>query len=221
MGADQLRDDPAALYVAGQDHRQIGGLGEAHIGDVSGAQIDLGGAACAFDDHQIAVLADDGEALQHSGHQGGLEALILGGVAAGQHAPLDDNLRAAIRLRFQQHRIHVAAERQPRRTGLQRLGATDLAAVGGDGGIVGHVLRLEGGHRQAAFDEGPAEAGDEKRFADVRARALDHERSGHVNPSRRRGRAISLDISGPMSPIGRFSTQMNTDAASPYTDGHR
>ena len=73
VGADQLRDDAAALDVAGQDHRQIGGLGEAHIGDVAGAQIDFGRAAGPFHHHQIAPFADLGEALQHGGQQGGFQ----------------------------------------------------------------------------------------------------------------------------------------------------
>ena len=59
--------------------------------------------------------------------------------------------------------------------GLQRLGAADLAAGGGDGGVVGHVLRLERADAEAAVGEGAGEAGDDQRLADVGAGALEHQ----------------------------------------------
>ena len=58
---------------------------------------------------------------------------------------------------------------------LQRLGAADLAAIGGDGGIVRHVLRLERRDPQAAIGEGAAEAGDDQRLADIGAGAHEHD----------------------------------------------
>ena len=62
--------------------------------------------------------------------------------------------------------------------GLQRLGAADLAAVGGDGGVVGHVLRLERADAEAAVGEGAGEAGDDQGLADVGAGALEHQAEG-------------------------------------------
>ena len=62
--------------------------------------------------------------------------------------------------------------------GLQGLGAADLAAVGGDGGVVRHVLRLERAHAEAAVGEGAGEAGDDQRLADVGAGALEHQGAG-------------------------------------------
>ena len=61
---------------------------------------------------------------------------------------------------------------------LQRLGAADLAAVGGDGGVVRHVLRLERRDPQAAIGEGAAQPGDQQRLADIGAGALEHQRRG-------------------------------------------
>ena len=63
---------------------------------------------------------------------------------------------------------------------LQRLGAADLAAVRGHGGVVRHVLRLERQHAQAAPGEGAAKPGDQQGLADVRARALKHQRQSRV-----------------------------------------
>jgi antitoxin CptB len=70
---------------------------------------------------------------------------------------LAPQLGADIALRLQQHRVHVDGRRGAAGHGLQRLGAADLAAVGGDGGVVGHVLRLERPHDQAAIGEQPAQ----------------------------------------------------------------
>ena len=53
--------------------------------------------------------------------------------------------------------------------------AADFAAIGGDGGVVGHVLWLERGHREAAIGQGAAETGDEERFADIGAGAHEHQ----------------------------------------------
>jgi hypothetical protein len=53
LRADDLRDDPAAVDIARQHHRHVRRARESHIGDVAGAQIDLGRAAGAFDQHQI------------------------------------------------------------------------------------------------------------------------------------------------------------------------
>ena len=63
---------------------------------------------------------------------------------------------------------------------LQRLRPADLAAVGGDGRVVAHVLRLERPHPQPAPREGAAQARHQQRLAGVRAGALDHQRAGHA-----------------------------------------
>ena len=64
----------------------------------------------------------------------------------------------------------------PRGARLQRLGAADLAAVDGDGGVVRHVLRLERRHLEAAPHQRARQARDERRLADIGAGALDHQR---------------------------------------------
>ena len=61
MRAGKARDHAAAIDVAGQHHRHIGGGGKSHIGDVAGAQIDLGGTARAFDDDRV---IEPGERVQ-------------------------------------------------------------------------------------------------------------------------------------------------------------
>jgi hypothetical protein len=71
----------------------------------------------------------------------------------------------------------VHAGRHAGSAGLQGLGAADLAAVGGDGGVVRHVLRLERTHAQAALGQGARQAGHDQRLADIGAGALEHQRT--------------------------------------------
>ena len=57
------------MDVADEDDGHVGRLGEAEIGDVVGAQIDLGGAAGAFDEDEIGVGRQFVESRQHLGQQ--------------------------------------------------------------------------------------------------------------------------------------------------------
>ena len=70
MRADEAGDHAAAVDVADQDHRHVGGLGKAHIGDVAGAQVDLGRAARALRPGRgRRRRAEPREALQHRRQQ--------------------------------------------------------------------------------------------------------------------------------------------------------
>ena len=59
LGADQARDHAAAVDVADQHHRHVGGAGKAHIGDVVLAQIDLRRAARALDQDEIGLAPSE------------------------------------------------------------------------------------------------------------------------------------------------------------------
>ena len=110
------------------------------------------------------------------------ELLAVFEKVAGRHGggalALNDDLRTRIGFGLQQHRVHVNGCGLPGGAGLQGLGPADLAAIAGDGGIVGHVLRLEGHDFQSAIGEGPAEAGGDQGFAHVGAGAHQHEGAG-------------------------------------------
>ena len=69
MRADQAGDDAAAIDVAEQHHRHVGGRGKSHIGDVAGAQIDLRRAAGAFDQDDIGLAREVRKTLQHRRQQ--------------------------------------------------------------------------------------------------------------------------------------------------------
>ena len=153
LGADQAGDHAAAVDVADQHHRHVGGAGEAHIGDVVGAQIDLGRAARAFDQHDVGFALQPREAVQHERHQLRLDRLIIGCARASIDFALHHELRADLALRLEQHRVHMHGGRDARGARLQRLGAADLAAVLRHRCVVRHVLRLERQHLQPARDE--------------------------------------------------------------------
>ena len=55
FGADEARNDAAAIDVADHHHRHSGGMRKSHIGDVVGPQIDFRGAAGAFDQHDVGL----------------------------------------------------------------------------------------------------------------------------------------------------------------------
>ena len=57
LGADEARDHAAAVDVADQHDRHVGGAGKTHIGDVVRPQIDFRRAAGAFDQHEIGLAA--------------------------------------------------------------------------------------------------------------------------------------------------------------------
>ena len=66
-------------------------------------------------------------------------------------SPLDDELRADVTLRLEQHRIHVRRWRHPASDCLKRGRAPDFAAIDRDGRVIRHVLRLEWPDAMAAI----------------------------------------------------------------------
>ena len=99
MRADQARDHAASVDIAEEDHRYIGGLGEAHIGDIAGAEIDLGRAPRPFDEDHVGAFADPREAFEHARQEFALAAAILRRPHRAEALPLDDDLRARCRSR--------------------------------------------------------------------------------------------------------------------------
>jgi hypothetical protein len=167
MRADELSDDAASLDVADQRDRHVGGLGEAHIGDVAGPQIDLGRAAGAFDQHEIGRRGEAAEGGKHHRQQGRRQRTVVACRGGAVDPAGDNDLRHALGLRLQQDRVHIAGRGDAAGARLQGLRAADLAAIDGDRGIVRHVLRLERAHLETAPGEGAPEAGDDQRLADI------------------------------------------------------
>ena len=173
-----MGEDPATIDVGDQHHRAVHRLGEAHVGDVLGAQVDLGGGAGTLDEDHLVLLGQAMEGVQHR-HPGlGLVALVVAGVHGGDGATLDDDLGAGVRIGLEQHRIHVGVGLEAAGQGLGRLGAADLATVDGDGAVEGHVLGLEGGDPYPLTGQPAAQGRHQQALAGVGGSALDHEGAG-------------------------------------------
>ena len=180
LGADEARDDAAPVDVAHEHHGHVGGAGETHIGDVAGSQVHFRRRARAFDEDEIGLVGQPRKTVENGFHETRLPGLVFPRLRRADDAALHHNLRADLALGLQQHRIHVDAGGNAGRARLQRLGAADLAAIRRDGGIVRHVLRLEGPDLQTLAREDPAQARHQKRLAHIGAGALDHQ-SAHQN----------------------------------------
>ena len=207
MGAHDRGDDAAPVDVADQHHRHAGARREAHIGDVVGAQVDFGRRPRPLHDDEVGALAHLRPRVQHRVHQFRLERLVVARPRLARHAALHDHLRTGVGLRLEENGIHVDARRHAAGQRLQPLPAPDLAAacvaILGDGGVVGHVLRLERPHRQATVACNPAQAGDQDRLADIGAGALQHERTRHRSGTAR----ATIENCRHTLPRTRFSAQ--------------
>src|SRR3546814_17803235 len=90
---------------------------------------------------------------------------------------MNDELRRSVRLRLQQDGVHVGVRLRAAGQCLQCLRPTDLAAVGGDRGVVRLILRLEGQDRQPAMYEPSDQGGEQPRIAEVRPGPLQTQSS--------------------------------------------
>ena len=146
LGANDLSDDAAAIDVAGQNHRNTGGAGKTHIGDIVFAQIDFRSAPRAFDEDKIGVFAKGRETVEHDWQKLWFQALVLACLRLAYHPAAQNDLCAISALWLQEDRIHVDAWRYATSFCLGCLGAADFSAIRGHRGVVRHVLRLERAH---------------------------------------------------------------------------
>lgn len=107
------------------------------------------GLAGTFDDHRVVAGAQARIGLQHGleGHR--LVGVIGARIEIAARVAVDDDLRAVIAVRLEQHRVQISMRGDAGRDRLQRLGAADLAAIDRHRAVERHVLRLEGCHARA------------------------------------------------------------------------
>jgi hypothetical protein len=111
QGPDQMGEHAAAIDVGDQQHRTIHRFGIAHVGDVVGAQIDLGRAAGAFNYHRFEQI---GQALmrgQHRFHRHAFVVVVGARIQVGDDAAVHDHLRAGIAVGLEQDRIEIGMRR--------------------------------------------------------------------------------------------------------------
>lgn len=172
-----MREHAAAIDVGDEHDRAVDALGKAHVRDVAFAQVDLGRAAGAFDDHRVVPGAQARIRLEHRIERDRLVVVIRARIEVHAGLAVNDYLRAAVARRLQQHRIEIRMRRDARGQRLQRLRAADLAAVYRHRAVERHVLRLERRHASATAAREAAQARDERALARVGRRALDHQRT--------------------------------------------
>ena len=118
MGAHKGGDDTTAVDIAHQPHRHIRRAGKSHIGDIAIAQIDFRGTAGALYQYHLGIATKPVKGVEHTRHQIAFDSLIGAGVVITGDPALNDKLRADIRLRFQQDRVHVHSRLHPTGAGL-------------------------------------------------------------------------------------------------------
>ena len=178
-GPEQGGEHPATVDVPDQQHRQPGGPGQPHVGEVVAAQVDLGRAPGPLADHHLVARAEGGQAVEHDLAQLRLERLVAQRVHLAPRPAEHDHLRMGVAARLEQDRVHQRRRGDPGGGGLDRLGAADLGPVRGDGAVERHVLRLERGHRDPLPRQPPAEAGDDHGLAGVAVGAGDEQGAIH------------------------------------------
>ncbi len=176
-GAEQGGEDAPLVDIADDYNRRAGHFGDRPIDQVAMAQVDFRRPAGSFDHDQIEVA---GQALVavHD-FRPGLRAIpfMLHRVHVETRAAADHHLASRLAVGLEQHRIHIDGGLQSARLSLRRLGAANLTA-GADGGVVRHVLRLEGCDPDSGAQEGPAQCGHHHALARVRRGPHDHQALG-------------------------------------------
>ncbi len=174
--AVEVGEGAAAVDVGDEDDRRPGGVGRAHVRQVGGAQVRLGGAPGAFDEDELVLV----EQLPQC--RLGDRPERTGPVAPTPRPELvvdpaqDDHLAAVVRLRLHEDRVHPDVRLDAGGERLEVLGDADLTAVD-NAGVVRHVLRLERRDANAAAVEHARERGREQALAGRARDALDRERA--------------------------------------------
>ncbi len=189
-GSVERREEAAAVDVAHDHHREVRRGGQAHVGDVVGAQVDLRRGAGPLADDHVEARPQVGQALQHLREQRRLQRAVAQRGDVGDRLPQDDHLAVVFAAGLQEDRVHRRLGGHPGGGGLHDLGAADLRPVGRDHRVVAHVLRLERRHRYPLARQPPADPGGDHRLPGVRGRAGDEQGAAHARgPTSARGPA--------------------------------
>ena len=148
MCANKTGDHTAPVDVTDHHNRGIDCTGKPHIRNITSPQIDLGRAASPLDDQQISLLPQLRKTIQNMRHQTGFMRAIFACAHAAETLSLHNDLGTCIGFGLEQNRVHMNRCRATRGPRLQRLRPANLAAIGGDGRIVRHVLRFKWGNLQ-------------------------------------------------------------------------
>ncbi len=176
-GAEQVREQPAAVDVADDHDGQVRGAGQTHVGEIGCPQVDLGRRARALHDDGIEFGS---QAVQFVGDDR-RQTLAVGEVVPAPTVSTTLPRTTSCEVRSLPGLSRTGLNRtlgaRPAALRLHRLGAADLAALDGDRRVVGHVLRLERRDPNALAGQQPAQPGDDHGLAGVGGGAGDQQRA--------------------------------------------
>ena len=188
----QVRERAAAVDVRDEHDGRVGRMRGAHVGEVGGAEVGLGRAPRALEQHEL-VLREQAPQRLCRDRPERRRPLAPGAAAELVVDPAEEHeLAAIVRLGLDEDRVHAHVGLDPRRERLQVLRDADLAAVD-DASVVGHVLRLERRDPHAAAAERASEGGDDEALAREAGDALDRQRAQRVGSRVCGGRARGND----------------------------
>ena len=177
---EQLRKHTAPVDVPDQQHRRVRDRRHAHIDEVVLPEIHLRWTARALDHDDVILRRKRFVGLTHDRQQRPLVAIVFAGRHIALRHPAHDHLRADIRGRLQQNRIHPRVWANAGGLCLDDLRATHLQALIRDEAVERHVLRLKRGDAIAVLMEDAAEPRHQQTLPCVRHRALHHDRTRAV-----------------------------------------
>ena len=152
LGANDLGDDAAAIDVADQNHRHIGGAGKTHIGDIVFAQIDFRRRCRRLRRARDRRLRQVRAKLSSTAGISLVSVLVYSRAFAWPITLPCTTICAPCSLcGFKRTGFMSTVGATPRGARLYRLGAADFAAIRRHRGVVRHVLRLERAHFEAAI----------------------------------------------------------------------
>ena len=186
-GAVQLGKNAAPVDVARQKHRCVHEPGEAHVHDVVGLQVDLGGAAGPLDDDDVHILGQAVVGGEDVRDERFFHLEVGGGGHLAPHLAVHDDLTSHIAAGLEEDGVHPDIRLDAGCLGLHHLRPAHFKPVAGDEAVQRHVLALEGGHAVAVLCKNAAERRAQQAFARAAHRALDHDAPGfaHENTSER------------------------------------
>ena len=177
---EQLRKHTSPVDVPDQQHRRIRDRRHAHIDEVVLPEIHLRWTARALDHDDVVLRRKRFVGLTHDRQQRPLVAVVLPRRHIALRHPAHDQLRADIRGRLQQNRIHPRIRANAGGLCLDDLRATHLEPLICDEAVERHVLCLKRGDPVAVLMEDAAEPRHQQTLPRVRHRTLHHDRTRAV-----------------------------------------
>ena len=181
--AEDRRQNATAIDVADEHDGQPEPLRQTEIDVVARPQVDLRRRPGPLADDQVVRRGEHGIRLVCRVSQPRPPADVLARLQRAARLPAQDDERAAVGRRLEQHGVVQRARLDPSGDRLQVLRAPDLRAVGADHRVVAHVLGLERRDPHALARPRPAQSGDDERLPGVGARAR-HQESRHTRHPR-------------------------------------